>query len=138
MALGGRPGASFAKRLMLPVSNDTLLRTVRRRSQCQAEPLKVVGVDDWPFRRNHRYGSVVCDLERRRIVALLPDREIATVQAYLAAHPDIEVVSRDRGGGYGEARKGSAGRCPGCRPLAPHGERQRGLTASRTPMWGCG
>lgn len=47
VALGGRPGASFAKRLMLPVSSDTLLRTVRRRSQRQAEPLRVVGVDDW-------------------------------------------------------------------------------------------
>ena len=66
---------------MLPVSNDTLLRTVRRRSQRPAEPLRVVGVDDWAVRRNHRYGSVVCDLERRRIVALLPDREIATMQA---------------------------------------------------------
>jgi len=32
LALGGRPAASFAQRLMLPVSNDTLLRVVRRRS----------------------------------------------------------------------------------------------------------
>ncbi len=70
IALGGRPGANFAKRLMLPVSNDTLLRMVRRRSQRPAEPLKVVGIDDWAFHRNHRYGSIVCDLERRRIVTL--------------------------------------------------------------------
>ena len=103
LALGGRPGASFAKRLMLPVSNDTLLRMVRRRSQRPVEPLKVVGIDDWAFRRNHRYGSIVCDLERRRIVTLLPDRERATVDAWLMGHPGIEVVSRDRGGGYGEA-----------------------------------
>jgi transposase len=121
LALGGRPGASFAKRLMLPVSNDTLLRMVRRRSQRPAEPLRVVGIDDWAewarahverssmgwhtegFRRNHRYGSIVCDLERRRIVTLLPDRERATIEAWLAGHPGIGVVSRDRGGGYGEA-----------------------------------
>ncbi len=88
---------------MLPVSNDTLLRTVRRRSRRPAEPLRVVGIDDWAFRRNHRYGSIVCDLERRRIVTLLPDREIATVEAWLAGHLGIEIVSRDRGGGYGEA-----------------------------------
>jgi len=88
---------------MLPVSNDTLLRVVRRRTAVPTEPLVVVGVDDWAFRRNYRYGTIVCDLERRRIVALLPDRETATVQAWLAEHPEIKIVSRDRGGGYGEA-----------------------------------
>lgn len=34
---------------------------------------------------------------------VLPDREPATAQAWLAAHPTISVVARDRGGGYGEA-----------------------------------
>jgi transposase len=103
LALGGRPAACFAKRLMLPVSNDTLLRLVRRRSRSPADPLKVVGIDDWAWRRNHRYASIVCNLERRRIVTLLPDREPATAQAWFTAHPTIEVVARDRGGGYGEA-----------------------------------
>ena len=59
LALGGRPGAHFAKRLMLPVSNDTLLRVVRRRAELWKEPLTVVGIDDWAFRRNHRYGTIV-------------------------------------------------------------------------------
>lgn len=103
LALGGRPAASFAKRLMLPVSNDTVLRVVRARACLRTEPLNVVGIDDWAFRRNHSYGTIVCDLERRRIVTLLPDREMATVEAWLAGHPDITVLSRDRGGGYGEA-----------------------------------
>ena len=56
------------------------------------EPLRVVEIDDWAFRRNHRYGSIVCDLEQRRIVALLPDREVATVEAWLARHPEIEIL----------------------------------------------
>ena len=103
LALGGRPAASLAKRLMLPVSNDTLLRVVRRRTAAPTEPLAVIGIDDWAFRRNHCYGTIVCDLERRQIVTLLPDRETATVQAWLAEHPEIRIVSRDRGGGYGEA-----------------------------------
>ena len=88
---------------MLPVSNDTLLRVMRRRCRPRTEPLTVAGIDDWAFRRNHRYGTIVCDLERRRIVTLLPDREIATVDAWLRDHPEIEILSRDRGGGYGEA-----------------------------------
>jgi transposase len=39
LALGGRPAAGFAKRLMLPVSKDTLLRVVRRRSRPPSDPL---------------------------------------------------------------------------------------------------
>jgi transposase len=103
LALGGRPAASFAKRLMLPVSNDTLLRMVRRRARVPAEPLNVVGIDDWAWRRNHRYGSIICNLERRRVVTLLPDRERSTAEAWFADYPGISIIARDRGGGYGEA-----------------------------------
>ena len=88
---------------MLPVSNDTLLRVVRRRALPRTKPLAVIGIDDWAFRRNHRYGTIICDLERRRVVALLPDREQATAEAWLRQHPGISVVSRNRGSGYGEA-----------------------------------
>src|SRR5271168_1602523 len=88
---------------MLPVSNDTLLRVVRRRSCPRTEPLTVAGIDDWAFRKNHRYGTIVCDLERRRPVVLLPDREPATAEAWLALRPEIAIVARDRGGGYGIA-----------------------------------
>ena len=103
LALGGRPAACFAKRLSLPVSKDTLLRVVRRRSRPPVDPLRVIGIDDWAWRRNHRYASIICNLEKRRIAALLPDRELATAQAWLVAHPAISIVARDRGGGYGEA-----------------------------------
>jgi transposase len=103
LALVGRPAACFARRLLLPVSNDTLLRVVRRRARLPSDPLNVIGIDDWAWRRNHRYGSIICDLEQRRIVRLLADREPATAQAWLAGHPEISVIARDRGGGYGEA-----------------------------------
>ena len=100
LALGGRPAASFARRLMLPVSNDTLLRLVRRRGAPHFEAPIVVGIDDWAWRRNQRYGTIICDLERRKTIALLPDREPATAQAWLAGQPQIGLVARDRGGGY--------------------------------------
>jgi transposase len=103
LALGGRPAATFSQRLMLPVSNDTLLRVVRRRARTPREPLNAIGIDDWAWRRNHSYGTIVCDLERRRPVTLLPDREPATAAAWLEQHQEITVIARDRGGGYGEA-----------------------------------
>jgi transposase len=88
---------------MLRVSNDTLLRIVRRRTRVPSEPLNVVGIDDWAWRRNHRYGTIVCNLEQRRVVTLLPDRERSTAEAWFAGHPGISIIARDRGGGYGEA-----------------------------------
>lgn len=100
LALGGRPAACFAKRLMLPVSNDTLLRVVRRRGSLQFDPPTVIGIDDWAWRRNQRYGTIICDLERRKTIALLPDREPATALAWLSDQPQIGIVARDRGGGY--------------------------------------
>jgi transposase len=99
LALGGRPAAGFAKRLMVPVSNDTLLRVVRRKAQVSSETLTVIGIDDFAWRRNHRYCTIVCDLERRRTVTLLPDREPATSEAWLRRHSSITVVARDRGSG---------------------------------------
>ena len=100
LAVGGRPAANFARRLMLPVSNDTLLRAIRRRGRPSFPAPTVVGIDDWAWKRNQRYGTIICDLERRRPIRLLPDREPATAQAWLAAQPQITIVARDRGGAY--------------------------------------
>ncbi|GAB4072540.1 hypothetical protein GCM10028812_50670 [Ancylobacter sonchi] len=85
---------------MLPASNDTMLRVIRRQGRPPLIPPAVIGIDDWAWRRNQRYGTLICDLERRQTIALLPDREPATAQAWLAAQPQIAVVARDRGGGY--------------------------------------
>jgi transposase len=100
LALGGRPAASFARRLMMPVSKDTLLRVIRKRGSPPFVPPTVIGIDDWAWRRNQRYGTLICDLERRRTIALLPDREPATARDWLSQQPQIAVVARDRGGAY--------------------------------------
>ena len=82
IALGGRPAATLARHLMLPVSRDMLLRVVRRcASPIDAGPVTVIGIDDFAWKRGQRYGTLVCDLELRWIVDLLPDREPATIEA---------------------------------------------------------
>ena len=85
------------------MSNDTLLRIVRRRGAAEFAPPAIVGIDDWAWKRNHRYGTLLCDLQRRKTIALLPDREPASAEAWLARQPQICVVARDRGGGYAVA-----------------------------------
>jgi hypothetical protein len=74
VALGGRPAAALAKPIEIKVSNDTLLRGVRRRGSSQPPPPSVIGIDEWAWRRNFRCGTLICDLERRKTIALLPDR----------------------------------------------------------------
>jgi transposase len=87
LALGGRPGQGLARLLLMPVSKDTLLRTVRTRAPEARPASRVIGIDDWARKRGHRYGSLVCDLERREIVQVLPDRAAASVEAWLTDHP---------------------------------------------------
>jgi hypothetical protein len=77
---------------------------------------RVIGIDDWAWRKGHRYGTIICDLERHRVIDLLPDREAGTVEAWLAERPGIEIVSRDRGGGYGSAVSRSLPGGPGRSP----------------------
>lgn len=91
----------------MPVSKDALLRLVRARAAATGAAthtgLRVVGIDDWAWKRGHHYGTIVCDLERHSIVDILPDLEAGTVEAWLADHSGTEIVSRDRGGGYAQA-----------------------------------
>lgn len=116
MALGGAAGGRLACRQALPVSDDTLLRLVRRDASVQSPSMPtVIGIDDFAWKRGQRYGTVICDLERRRIIDLLPDRQTATVEAWLARHPSVNVVARDRGAGYGHA---VARACPEARQVA--------------------
>jgi hypothetical protein len=59
-SMGGRPVTALARRLMLPVSKDTLLRAVRRHAAAgDGSPLHVIGIDDWVWKRGQRYGSII-------------------------------------------------------------------------------
>jgi transposase len=71
-------------------------------------PVSQLGIDDWSFRRGHRFGTILVNLATHESIDLLPDRETETAQAWMQAHPEIDVVSRDRGEDYAAAaRKGA-------------------------------
>src|SRR3954469_18441861 len=109
LALGGEPGSRLAGRLAMPVSGDTLLRLVRASGIVVSPPPRILGVDDWAWRRGQRYGTIICDLERRRVIDLLPDRTGETLASWLRQHgKDAVVVSRDRAGAYAEGIRAGA------------------------------
>src|SRR5262249_42770488 len=107
-ALGGAPGARLLHQLGVPVCGATLLAQLRVRERPAQPTPRVLSVDDFAFRRGRTYGSILVDLERHRVVDLLPDRSGRSFAAWLAAHPGVAIISRDRSGEYAEAARQSA------------------------------
>jgi len=100
LALGGAAGARHLARQGLPGSRSTLLRRVRVLPDPEGPEPHVVGVDDWAWRKGHRYGSIVVDLERGCPIDVLEDRKADTVAAWFKAHPEVSIVARDRADSY--------------------------------------
>jgi transposase len=98
------------KRLGMPVSDDTILRHLKRQvARLRAKTtVRVAGIDDWSWRKGRTYGTIIVDLERREVVDVLQDRTTAGTAEWLGQHPEVEFVSRDRCGLYAQgAREGA-------------------------------
>ena len=97
VALGGSAGSRLAEQLGILTNGSTLLRGLRKgTSASSSQPPRVLGIDDWAWRKGQRYGTIFCDLERGKVIDLLPDRSAESTAAWLRQHPGIEIVSRDR------------------------------------------
>ncbi|MEU5431690.1 ISL3 family transposase [Streptomyces olivoreticuli] len=108
LALAGRAGARMAAVFGVSVSRSTVLRMVDALPEPDMPTPRVVGVDEYATRKGRFYGTVLVDVETRRPVDMLPDREASSLAAWLAKRPGIEVVCRDRAPFFAEGAAAGA------------------------------
>ena len=118
LELGGRAGARLALELGIVAARDTLLKRIKGAPVPEIGKVRVLGVDDFAFKKGSTYGTILVDLERHRVVDLLPERSQESLVAWFESHSStemVEVATRDRSNIY---REGLAKGVPGATQIA--------------------
>ncbi len=108
MATGGSVGARLAARLGMPASRSTVLRHLHNLSPPAEPAVRALGVDDFCWKRGRTWGTLLVDLERGQPIDVLADRTAGTLAGWLRRHPEVQIMSRDRGGDYARAGREAA------------------------------
>ncbi len=94
LATCGKGGARLAARLGIQTTRQTILRRIMDLPDISPRSILFLGIDDFSFRRGYRFGTILVNLESRRVVDLLPDREAESSAAWMCQHPDLMAVPK--------------------------------------------
>src|ERR1022692_4267307 len=108
LATCGELGTRLAERLAMHTSPTTILRRLMILPTPARKRVAEVGIDDFSFRRRRKFGTIVVDIQSHTVIDLLPDRKADTTKVWMKAHPEIKIVSRDRGGEYAAGARAGA------------------------------
>lgn len=100
---GGRPAARLLSRLGLPGHTDAILRHLKRHmaGHTDSQKARAIGIDEWAWRKGYgNYGTIIVDLERRKVLAVVQNRSADVTANWFRDHPTVEIVRRDRCGLY--------------------------------------
>jgi transposase len=99
----GADAAQIASSFGVPTTAKTIIRRVLQLPLPSEGSVRKVGIDEWAWKKGQRYGTILVDLQKRRIVQLLVEHSVETSQAWLRQHPEIDLIARDRGKLFREA-----------------------------------
>jgi len=93
----------ICKEMSIDISGDTIIRLLLRHVRETPFYGEAIGVDDFAIRKGQNYGTMVCDLDSHRPIALLPGRDGKALKEWLARNKQVKLVTRDRAGSYAAA-----------------------------------
>lgn len=108
LATGGRLGIRVTDRIGIQTTRQTILRRIMALPTEPVGEVSQIGIDDFSFRRGYKFGTLVVDLQTHKVLDVLADRTASTSATWMVAHPELEIVSRDRGGDYAAAARQGA------------------------------
>jgi transposase len=103
LAFGGEAGARQSERSAMPANGYTLLRRAHSAVPPSRPTLRVLGIDDFSFRKGQVFGTILTGGESHEVVEHLPDRTAETAAAWLQQHTGVEIVTRDRSADFARA-----------------------------------
>ena len=101
--LTGRLGSILSKQMHLTVSSSTITRIAYSQQLPDINQPRVLGVDDWAYRKGVSYGTILIDMETSRPIELLPSRDGQELKNWLMKYNDVQIVTRDRASSYAAA-----------------------------------
>jgi len=101
--LTGRLGSILSEQLHITVSSSTITRIAYGQQLPNISQPRVLGVDDWAYRKGVSYGTILIDMETSKPIELLPSRDGQVLKDWLLKYNDVKIVTRDRASSYAAA-----------------------------------
>ena len=95
----------ICKYMGISISGDTIIRILLKAADPHHQCGEIIGVDDWAYKKRDNYGTLVCDAQTHKPVALLNGRDGVELTKWLEQNKHVKIVTRDRAGSYAKAIK---------------------------------
>lgn len=97
--------ARILNSMNIKISGDTVIRTLIKRFDKQPLPTcgSCIGVDDFSFKKRHKYGTIIVDEGTHNPIAVLDGRDEVTLKEWLEQNKHVTTITRDRASAYAKA-----------------------------------